>query len=512
MADNPIQDNTQATERLTEAELQLLAGKDKEASAAHDLLRGVGDAARLMAKFAAEQQRLERSSQPLSPARQHIPFHERLPSAEESGRIGAEMARNRELSRQWEKEMERRQQMTPPAPPTPPPEPPPPQSSIGGSSPPNKPPAPPPPAPSPQPPPAPNGPPPVPAPHGAIGELRDRLDALMALYRQGATPSSLAATGAQARVKEQEKFLSQQFAGLSPEEQAKAMPAMQALEQRRKEVEETELQRREKMNKELTRGEYAMSNFARSLAGGHVSSALGALAGGIPGPAGTLATVALAVGKTVADSVRREMDQRASDIRHGGAELSPSGQSTEEASRRLAQMQEARRTNELERQRDEARYNQLLAQARRMPGFRGPADEPTSWFARGEAFRTYFAGEAAYERALHAGQHIGGARAARFRAYSEYLENLIRQRGGKPEEFRQNIVMPGGGMPMAQGGITSAMAFQAEMQTGVLATRQDVNQEILQEQLRVLRDMRVALVDVNQNTNGLENMNPRWSP
>lgn len=137
-------------------------------------------------------------------------------------------------------------------------------------------------------------PPPVP-PHiamlsAALEQSMERGNELRDFLRQNpGMGGSLAAKGLRGAMTAQDTFISNQFAGLSPAEQQTQMPAMQALDQQRKQIEEEELKRRKQFTEEAKHGSGVLSHFnmGMAVAGGAIGSVVNrALAlGGAANPA-----------------------------------------------------------------------------------------------------------------------------------------------------------------------------------------------------------------------------------
>src|SRR5262249_38560926 len=86
---------------------------------------------------------------------------------------------------------------------------------------------------------------------GDVAELRRRYDALRSAQAFGAAPDSLASRGLRGWAEQQERTAARNYAQMTPQQQAQASPMMQALEARRREVEDEEVRRRQAMNREL---------------------------------------------------------------------------------------------------------------------------------------------------------------------------------------------------------------------------------------------------------------------
>ena len=345
----------------------------------------------------------------------------------------------------------------------------------------------------------------------------ERLQELQDYYRANpkAQASDLAAKGLRGEAAAHEDFIGKQFAGLSKEEQTKAMPAMQALEQRRKQVEEEELQRRKKLNEAMRESAGAFDHLLTALAHGNFMGAvgIGVNAAGMAGLAAAPLVTAITMG---IQSWMQTYAQYRSDVQRGGEALSPSGKSTEEASRLGRQMEQARQAGEPERQRMAA-FREQAEKAARRAGMT-VAQNPTtydefmgSFIVTDEAQRARFRAAQAYAQAADA---RGFARdpirgeAARERSLAEYYSQFARERGvaapEKPEDIRRNLILPG-----VEPGITSAMGYQSELQINTLR-REDATMDILKDQLKELQDQNALLQHIENATQGMAEAQLRW--
>jgi hypothetical protein len=343
---------------------------------------------------------------------------------------------------------------------------------------------------------------------GAIGELMSRLEDLSKAYKGGARPDDIATQGMKKLVREQEAYLTEKHARLSPEEQAAHAPLMNSMEQRRQQVEEEEIRRREKLNKGMSQTETTLYRFTQTLAHGDIKGAGLSLLSGA-GPAGAITG---AFAGFMLNMGRQLLDERLSEIRRGGRAVSPSGASTEDATRQLAEMREALREGEIARQYSSADVNFLREQARGH-GLQD-YDDPKNRWAR---FRELFwrrsptlvpRGVEAHNRAQAAMAREGfvGPRAEKAfnDVLADYYRNFLREQGVEPKKTPHNIVVPG-----VSGGFTSNLGYQEELQVGTLQ-REDATNTVLRQILETLRTSGELLENIGDNTNGLDNLNPPY--
>jgi hypothetical protein len=104
-----------------------------------------------------------------------------------------------------------------------------------------------------------------------------------------------------------------------------------------------------------------------------------------------------------------------------------------------------------------------------------------------------FRGFSAQERSARQAERFG-------RSY----EDFIRQRGGTPDQFKRDIPN------LTQPGYTTARGLHEQMQIGGLQ-REDLTNDLLRQQVETLRQAGLLLEGIRNNTNGLENLIPRWS-
>lgn len=338
---------------------------------------------------------------------------------------------------------------------------------------------------------------------GAIAELEKRQHELLAGYRAGHTPQSLVSRHLQGRVREQESFVAEKYAGLSDAQRKQADPAMQAMEQARQAVLQEEIEQREKLNRKLKGGRQALEGFVRNLGAGNNIGAVGSALSPVAGLGGA-AAAGVAVLTTYLARVQQEFDERQERIHRGGRDLSPSGARSEDVARQLAEMAEARREGELIRQNQAAReqYRRQQALQRGLPDSEDPEK---AWSNPGsQGSRTGFM--AWYDRLAVAltTRNWNEGNIHRSRQLADYYERWLQEHGGIPGPVKRDIPN------VAEAGITSARSYQSELQIGTLQ-REDLSNEKFQEVLRHMRDLGVLLEAVKQNTN-VVNQNPQWSP
>lgn len=332
--------------------------------------------------------------------------------------------------------------------------------------------------------------------HGSIGSVMQILRDIEEFKSVGLNNQSAPVQQLRQQMGTHEEFVGKQWQALTPEEQKQAVPVIQQMEQRRKEVLEDEVRQREKLNKQLVRGVSVLPEFIRAVSSGSVAGATGSLVGSAASMAGGPLGTSLQIAKGIYDEMmKHEMAYRA-EVKQGGAELSPSLEQTQKKSEELARMREARRTGELERKENVAYAEQLIAQARAMPGWNRVSHPDQLWTVS-------WAKEAARNRARLQGKSPGQIEAAAEQARIDYTKDWIAKHGGKPAAMKHDFVLP------SQPGITTALGFQSEMQVGTLQ-REDLSNEIRREQLQELQRLGVLLERLDQKFNGLENLNPRW--
>lgn len=308
--------------------------------------------------------------------------------------------------------------------------------------------------------------------------------------------------------REQEKIQRQQAQHHARREHIRKQTDIRSGREQLKQAEEEELRRREKMNKSLGMGANAVESFTRGLAHGSPSSGVAGGLSSLGGIGGILAAVAT----TLAGFVTRDMMRRESDIRHGGQELSPSGARTEQISEQIRQMAQARQAGELGRQQANASMQQLQAQAIRM-GMR-PTDNPMDPFhnafgaaqgARERASQTFF-------RELVRTGSLSRAREAGTEPVAEYFRRWIREHGGTPGPFKQDIVIPGvqPGILGGPGAGAGGLQYQSELQIGTLQ-REDATNEKLREILEEMQRLGRLMEGLpGRMASGLEDVNLNW--
>jgi hypothetical protein len=526
MADNPIQDNTLAQEKQTEALQASVQTEQQLTEEQRALTRGIADLAALQRKFAGETARLARQNIP--PPRQNVPMPPPVativpPQLAEAARAGNLIHSQKlggwmppsgnnlpALIAEWEQQQAAvRPALTPPPRPATP-APPPPPTPLAPPRPPSS--APPPliapPAPTPPAPPTPQAPAAPGNPIAAsIAEWERRLAALRAALRGGV--GDVAVKALRGRVSEQESFVGQQYAGLSESQRRQADPAMMQMNQKRQTVLDEEIEQREKLNHGLKGGRQALEGFIRNLGAGNGVGALGSAISplaGMGGMAGGAIGVGLTALTTYLSRVQQEFDERQTRIAHGGRELSPAGGKTEDVARQLAEMAEARRAGELTRQSQAAResYRRKQALARGLSDKEDP-EQVWNYLLTSQGSRT--GAQALYDRlavAVTTGSWTEG-KIDKSRQLADYYENWLREHGGIPGPMKRDIPN------LAEGGMTSAMGYQSELQVNSLQ-RNDLSNEKTQEVIRELQNLGLLLTNIQNNTNGLEGDNRQWSP
>lgn len=353
----------------------------------------------------------------------------------------------------------------------------------------------------------PNPPPPPPNPHPLdpyIQRLNQAIDTLNTAKQAGIGGGTAAGKQLLKRARLQAAHLANRYARLTPQQQQAANSQLQQVSQRMKQVESEEIERRRKLNNELTRGQYAVAEFAANLAGGRPWAAAGALAGGMGGIAGGLSSVVLSLVQNVMEKERNYI----ANVRTGGATASPSLEATEKRSKDLSELYEALRTGELKRKEETSRTEQLRGGLRRLPDWSRTQDIQdwmNFWQFSGEASRRQQWAKNRYA--------LNRLRMPEPKAEAEYQRDLQRyyleqyqKRGLKPPTFKREIENPGG-----EPAIMSSLQYQSQLQINALQ-RRDITADILQEQLKALADLATLLSDIRSNTNGLERINPVWIP
>lgn len=437
MADNPLQDNTQATEQATEqGREQLRATQEltrslEQVSRAQQAMRAIPSP---RPTYVTPPPRPTQAPPPARPTQIAPPFHAGFPdftgNAVETAALGRQYQLNRQLSQQWAQRMANM------------------GAGVPSSLPPNVPPPPPPAASA----------PPLPGTPGG----RSFDDYLRAAMAQQQTQSPIA--------------------------------------QQAEQVQQQEIQRREKLNRELGLSERALHAFTRGLASGNPAGGVGGALGAM-GPAGSIAAAAV---MAVIGREMQKFQEHQAEIHRGGQNLSPAGAQTEGMSRTLREMEQARREGELERQNANALLEQRRKQALQL-GLRpteDPLDALRNAFGKAQGAKERSSQE--FIRELFRTGSIARAKEAGTRPVAEYYEEFIRSRGGAPAPFKQDIPN------LAESGYTTARRYHEELQVGALQ-REDLSNEKFKEQTAILRQMGLLLEGIRDNTNGLENLRPRWS-
>lgn len=340
----------------------------------------------------------------------------------------------------------------------------------------------------------------------AIDLAHKRLSTLERHYETGGEAGSPISQELHKRARQAEIAVARKIADMSPGEQKKAAPEIERLEARRRAVDEEEIERRRRLNNELTRGQYAIAEFASRLAGGDVGGAIGSLAGGAGGIKGVIGAIIVATFKDVIGR-RQEYLQ---ELRTGGEALSPAGAQTEQANRLLRQMAAARREGELIRQGGATLLEHRRRQAEdlHLP----PDQNPEMWQAH-IPFSMY-RGARVRAEAQEAGGGMTGwlfgrtpqEETARMRVITQYYENYIRQKGGELTPPPVNMEIPG-----VRAGVGTSLEYQTQLQLGTLQ-RRDADTAILQELLRAIKDQGALLEGIRGNTSGLQNTTPATAP
>jgi hypothetical protein len=290
-------------------------------------------------------------------------------------------------------------------------------------------------------------------------------------------PQSLLGKHKRRAMTDYDKELAQQFGRLSPEESKRMMPIMESLEAKRKQVEEEELARREKLNKQLGTGERTLEGFIHAASRGSLSgmamSGMGML-GGIPGMIGGSALAAVLA---AAGNFQRE-------VKEGGRALSPGGAQTEDVSEKLRKMAEGNQQGELLRQREAAKRSQFEAQAYNL------GMNPLA------ASLNPFQGWGTYAVELARTGKTGAASAAREKFIGEQFANIVREKGGEPK-FREDIFNP------IESRITTGEGFEQSLANAAMqSSGQQASNEVLRQQLEKSNMLLRELVTISRGNSG----------
>lgn len=361
-------------------------------------------------------------------------------------------------------------------------------------------------------------PPPPPSLTQLLADLSIRQQELQQHYAGGGNPRDMVAQVLRGGVRAQGQLVGQAYANATPQQQQAATPAMQQAEQTRLDIEREEFRLRKQLNEQLKNNVPLFERLSRTLMhGGGIGGMLAALGpGGIAGSA---------LASTIATVFTQALHAEQHRITTGGAALSPSGASTEAQARELANMAEALRQGELQRQQAAAGRSNLRALAQRH-GLLNAANDPynpmnvTAGVAGGAAlnrgmeqarnnFLRHWSDVAmGMLRGNTPGQAMTQARQNSAEREREYYANMLREAGVKEEDINRASQLRNRGIPGVQGGITTALGYQEELQVNQLQ-RNDQQNENLQMVLSHLVDL---LTSINDNTNGLESLTPQWSP
>lgn len=355
----------------------------------------------------------------------------------------------------------------------------------------------------------PNPPPPPPGPHPLdpyIQRLSQAIDTLNTAKQAGMGGGTAAGKQLLKRARLQAAHLANRYARLTPKQQQAASPQLQQVSQRMKQVEDEEIERRRKLNNELTREQYAVAEFGANLARGDVGGAMGSLAGAAPGKWGIVAGIAAAIAQNIHGKFISEHE----GVRRGGQELNPGLAQTEQVSTTLREMEQAKQYGELGRMQNRIAMEQMQRQALKL--HMRPSENPESWLAH-IPFAQYIGGRGARARAEGQSQYLatlarGGtteeAETARLKSLTEYFSKLIKRKGGTPSPIAMDVPN------LAEGGATTLEAYQMELQGGALQ-QQGATNEKLQEILQQLSELVGVSREISINTNGLQNNSPQWS-